>query len=876
MYTSVEQVIRDALASVEPSDPSGALSAIDAAFLRLPGSRRVEAGGGHDLVLVPGAPGAVLEWFALSTGPPANDPAERVGAVSGDGHAAVAHTDGRSISFQHVHSIENASKTSGPFSLSGEGCERLLLHLRALTRAPLTPEALAGEFGPSSEASTAVSELASAIKPGHPLTAINTYFSLVCRLIAALALSLRTGLCARSPLDDAVQMDTLQLRDWLCQLADGRLFERCGVGGFGPDALTLPGQTRIADAVRPLIVRISRFEPATSLLRTVRGADLFRDLYQALIPAPLRRASGEHYTPDWLANLLLDRLGYDGNPQTSLYDPACGSGVFLTLAIRRARQGHSPDATLLDHIVANITGSDISPQAVTAARANYLLALSDLLRFPRRIELPVHQRDAISTPHSGPRFDMVVGNPPWVNWERLSPATRDLTREMWERYGLVHESPSGRFELGKKKLDLAMLFVCACADRYLCDGGKLGFVITQTVFKSQGGEGFRRFATPSVPLGVLSVDDMSDLRPFPDAATRTACLVLTRGRRTSYPVPYTLWRKARRGRIPDTAARSVVEQATTRVELAAQPFGGPAKPWVTARPDSLAALLRVHGPSPYRAHAGTVTWANAIYWARVIERVADGLLLVENVGDSRTPKQRVLIEQDLVHPLLRGRDVKSWAAEPDLSLILPHTPSSGWRALTEDEFRCNYPNASAYFARFRPELLSRSGHRQLRPGQPWYVMGNTGPWIHSPHKVVWREQAGILTCAVSEPFVPDWSHDIRTVIPDHKLMLVAVDEPAEAHYICAVLNSSPSRLLVRSYAVPTSISTHVLANVAVPRFDVSCRLHSELAELSRRAHAGAGAGPELDRAAASLWGLSGGQLAAIIADLRDRGGQKRA
>jgi hypothetical protein len=83
------------------------------------------------------------------------------------------------------------------------------------------------------------------------------------------------------------------------------------------------------------------------------------------------------------------------------------------------------------------------------------------------------------------RVDYVAGNPPWVNWESLPTEYRDALKPLWQNYGLFTLSGSaGRLGGGKK--DLSMLFVYGAVDNYLNDGGRLGFVITQTVFKTTG------------------------------------------------------------------------------------------------------------------------------------------------------------------------------------------------------------------------------------------------------------------------------------------------------------------------------------------------------------------------------------------------------
>ena len=140
-------------------------------------------------------------------------------------------------------------------------------------------------------------------------------------------------------------------------------------------------------------------------------------------------------------------------------------------------------------------------------------------------------------------FDFVVGNPPWIAWDNLPGDYREATKPLWQRYGLFSLSANEARHGGGKK-DLSMLVLYAAADRCLRDGGRLGMVITQTLFQSKGaGDGFRRFriGDDGPPLGVLRVDDLVDVRPFGDAANWTSVLVLQKGIPTSYPVPYVKW-----------------------------------------------------------------------------------------------------------------------------------------------------------------------------------------------------------------------------------------------------------------------------------------------------------------------------------------------
>ena len=89
------------------------------------------------------------------------------------------------------------------------------------------------------------------------------------------------------------------------------------------------------------------------------------------------------------------------------------------------------------------------------------------------------------------RPHIVVGNPPWVNWEYLSPRYRAGSQHLWGEYGLLQVKGP---RLGFSKEDVSTLFTCAALDRFLVPSGHLSFILRQATFRSaQNGAGFRRF-----------------------------------------------------------------------------------------------------------------------------------------------------------------------------------------------------------------------------------------------------------------------------------------------------------------------------------------------------------------------------------------------
>ncbi len=764
----------------------------------------------------------------------------------------------------------------------------------------------------------------------------------------------------------------------------------------------------LADVIAEIARTLSTYEIATPQLEPEFTRDLLKRLYQNLVPRDIRRNLGEYYTPDWLAELMLDEVGLslenlmkmgEEDPLKPLnirvLDPACGSGTFLVLYISRLRR-YAEEHYLVDvlpkYILENVVGYDLNPLAVLTARTNYLLAIADLLQYVRgSIEIPIYLADSIMVetrseitgrvyllrtaagefrvpidvakdsnllkkildearmcleikcipsdfeqrlklykldpndikillelynklldlemqgkdsvwisvlrnafaPMLHEKFDFVVGNPPWVNWENLPEQYRENSKGLWEKYGLA--KIKGKTGLGKVKKDLAMLFLVRSFDRYLKEGGKLGFLITFTVFKTQAGAGFRSFLARNTKIHVIH--DLVTLMPFEDATNTTGAIVVEKvcdlEKINSECEAISEVRKANMSGIkhvvwigkqidPDAPLEEVIK-TTRRYEIVMVPLmpNDPASPWMQVTPNIVNAVRKViSGGQHYEAHAGVYAGLNQVYFIKVLGRAPDGMLIVTNPPESGQKKKvkqvEAKVEPDLVYPLIRGKDVKKWYVEfKDRYVIVPHNPRTA-NPIPEADMRVKWPLTYSYLVNYRRELEGRKIHKLWGRGNPFYAVYDIGTYTFAPYKVVWKEITGGFACAVVKPI------DEKPVVPDHKLMLVEAESPDEAYYIAGVLNSVIARSIIESYTCVTERETHILDVIKVPKFNPNNNLHKKIAELSRRAHelarciyasskpsycAGINAENELrkvedeiDKAVAELYGISESEL----------------
>jgi type II restriction/modification system DNA methylase subunit YeeA len=817
---------------------------------------------------------------------------------------------------------------------------------------------------------------------------IHTYYALLLKLIAAeIAYLYGAGKFYKSyiaDLEDSHARGGVEgLRDALRELESGGIFRRLlRIENF------LEGDyfswyldeldEKLGDAIARLVRVLSDYEVATPQLEPEFARDLLKRLYQNLVPSDLRHRLGEYYTPDWLANLLLDEVGLsvdnlrrmgEEDPlkplEIRVLDPACGSGTFLILYISRLRkyaEEHFLLDTLLNYVLNNVVGYDLNPLAVLTARTNYLLAIADLLVYTSgTIEIPVYLADSIMVERrAGPygdvyilktvvgefgiptsvikkgllqkilaeiswslenryirddfsrrvehayrltqdeasvlarsyerlykleeegknrvwvsvirnafapilkgRFDYVVGNPPWVNWENLPEEYRKVSMSLWKHYGLAEIK--GKTGLGKVKRDLAMLFLARCLDLHLKDGGKLGFLVPFTLFKTQAGAGFRSFLARKIRIHV--VHDLVTLYPFEGATNRTSAVVVERiceldpkpgstcekalGKafeENMKGVKHIIWVNPSGKPIPTDKPLEEVLKETRRREAIMAPLEHrkPETPWMQVTPKALEAVRKLlAGTQHYEAHAGVYVGLNQVYYIEIKERTHDGMIVITNPPESGQKKRvkqiQAVIESDLVYPLIRGRDVKKWYVEfKNKYIIVPHDPKTA-KPLPETDLKVKLPLTYQYLNSYRNELEGRSIHKLWGKSNPFYAVYDIGTYTFAPYKVVWKNIAGEISgkaefsCAVIGDY-EDKFLGRKILIPNVKLMLVPLKFEEEAYYLCGILNSTFVRAIVASYVIETGISTHILDTIKPPKYDPNNGLHKRIAELSKGAH----------------------------------------
>ena len=281
-------------------------------------------------------------------------------------------------------------------------------------------------------------------------------------------------------------------------------------------------------------------------------------------------------------------------------------------------------------------------------------------------------------------FDIVIGNPPYVRMELLTPFKPYLEK---------------RYEVVADRADLYAYFF-ELGVRLLKVGGRLGYISSSTFFRTGSGEALRRYLTDKARIE--AVVDFGDLQIFGGVTTYPAIVTL---RRINGHSDDDDLRFLKANILPDDLTKAFVTSAQRmpRARLGAGPWrfeGDRLDAIRTKMAAGRKTLAEVYG-APQR---GIVTGLNDAF---VLGRERRDALIAR---DARSA--------DLLKPFLVGKNLKRWHVESD-DLWLIYTPKNRINIET-------YPAIRDHLASFREALEMRATKQnwwELQQAQAAYENG---------------------------------------------------------------------------------------------------------------------------------------------------------
>ncbi|MCX6877413.1 MAG: N-6 DNA methylase [Verrucomicrobia bacterium] len=460
-----------------------------------------------------------------------------------------------------------------------------------------------------------------------------------------------------------------------------------------------------------------------------------------------------------------------------ILDPACGSGAFLIETfdqlhavyeisnarleeLRGERTLFDPDRQILQH---NLYGVDLNAEAIqicqlslwikTAAHGKALTSLDHCIREGNSVvsDPAVHPKAfdwqaAFPEVFAQGGFDVVVGNPPYVRQELLTPYKPWLAANYQCYHGMA---------------DLYVYFY-ELGLRVLKPGGLLSYIVTNKWMKAGYGEPLRRFF--SEKSWIKSVVDFGHAKQIFEDADVFPCIIVA-GKPTSDKKPKT----ARLCTIPREQLR--IDDLSVQIEregaeMEVGQLGVESWQLEPAEVTALLSKVRQTG-KPLKDFAGVKPLRG------IVTGCNEAFLI-----DSKTRDELVRVDPksaEIVHPYLRGQDVNRWQSEWEKTWIIFTR-----RGIEIDA----YPVVKAHLNQFRSQLEPKPDDWT---GADWPGRkGGSYKWFEIQDSIDYWQQFDRPKISYQEiQFHPSYALDTQGLYGNNKTFFITSDDL----YLLAVLNS---------------------------------------------------------------------------------------
>lgn len=133
---------------------------------------------------------------------------------------------------------------------------------------------------------------------------------------------------------------------------------------------------------------------------------------------------GSYFTPAYIARTIVEEslrcVDFESKESIRVFDPACGSGVFLVEIL------HQLDTRGFEGKV-EVIGWDIDPIAVDMAR--FVLQF-EKQEWGERMRFEITPKDSMSIDDQWPQADVILMNPPYSSWTNMTDVQRQVSVEI--------------------------------------------------------------------------------------------------------------------------------------------------------------------------------------------------------------------------------------------------------------------------------------------------------------------------------------------------------------------------------------------------------------------------------------------------------------
>jgi hypothetical protein len=447
------------------------------------------------------------------------------------------------------------------------------------------------------------------------------------------------------------------------------------------------------------------------------------------------------------------------------------------------------------------------------------------------------------------KFDIIVGNPPWVKWEFLPQSYAQKIKELCLDKHLF----SGNVRTGGISLNICALIANTSALQWLDTHGVLAFLMPKTLMTQESYEGFRNFyldADRKERLFLQSVDDWTNSgNPFITVQENFLTYFFA-GTNVNYERGIKVCNFVKQTKIKieeintkknyDDAKKYFTEIESSAVQLVSEKTG-----FSFLKKQLTNEFSIIIGDCFYKARSGAEFTPGELYF---IERRQDsnknGMYIFKNKA-LKTAKHKVVpnnyleLETKYIYPLVKGPAVNKFECNINNDYAIFPYDWNEKRCVTFSELNSGSPALADYLLNNKTLIEGQSKRSlSLSIGNEFYSLSKIGEYTFVDCLVAFRDNTKIKSCVII-PVETPWGERKMPVCAKHAPYIsmtknnrkITIDE---AYYIAGILNTD----IVKRYFASSndSRSFSISLNIKIPEYKATDMLFAELSNLSKIAH----------------------------------------
>lgn len=399
------------------------------------------------------------------------------------------------------------------------------------------------------------------------------------------------------------------------------------------------------------------------------------------------------------------------------------------------------------------------------------------------------------------KFDVIVGNPPWVDWKSLPSGYRDRIISLCISRNLF----SGDRVTGGINLNICALITNVVAENWLGDDGIIGFLMPEPLIFQPSYEGFRNLLlSDGSRLYIKKLSNWNKAgHPFYPVTQKFLTFFISR-REVEYSngIEVDWYVKKTNKNIDNIENLSVLENFNISTQYAATCHSFRNMFTYIRNKALINDMKSVAGESSYIGREGIEFYPQEmIIFEQTEMPPTKECTSLRNIQVKKSkynvPQTYRLLETKYLHPLIQGTDITPFHIEVSGYIVpFPYDKKVSDRLpIPMDKLVKDAPKLAKFYNQFKKLICSQTNYNERIIGRKgeFYALARVGAYSFARYYVAFRDNSKWGAAVVSD-IETKWGGKVRPQFQNHAVTICEDSEGNfislnEAHYICGILNT---------------------------------------------------------------------------------------